>query len=161
MKKTALFLSLLVSLLTLSPSALARDPVPIINYNDIPVVTGSGKPVTAEQVRDAILVAAKSNNWEMGKAPSQDLLSATLNVRGKHTVVVSIPYSAGMYSVQYQSSNNMKYRIADSTLSGSVEPYKSGPPAQSIPAGTPMIHPYYDRWVQNLLQAIKIELKKI
>jgi hypothetical protein len=161
MKKPALFLSLLVSLLSLPPSALAREPVPLINYNDIPVVTGSGKPVTAEQVSDAILAAAKSYNWEMGKAPSQGLLSATLNVRGKHTVVVSIPYSAGMYSVQYQSSSNMKYRLADSTPSGNVEPYKSGPSAQSIPGVTPMIHPYYDRWVQNLLQAIKIELKKI
>jgi hypothetical protein len=158
MKKIARILGVLIALLTLAIGVYAREPVPIIYYNDIAIVTGTGKPITSEQVRTAITTAATAHKWEIAKSPNQDLLSATLRVRDKHTVVVSIPYSVEKFSIKYESSINMKYSPIDTTPS-----YKPGGISASgpTPVSTPMIHPYYNRWIQELMQSIKLELTKL
>jgi hypothetical protein len=121
-------------------AAAQRMPVPIIDYPDQAVMTGSGKPVTAEMVKDAIVRAANRQKWTMTYSPSGDRMLATLVVRNKHTVMVGIAYSADAYSLKYDSSINMNYRVQD---------------------GTPVIHPFYNTWVQNLVTAIQMELKQL
>lgn len=151
-------LKLMLVLMVLAKPALAREPVAIIDYNDIPVVTTTGKLVTADQVKNAISNAAISRNWQLNKSPNQDLLSATLHVRGKHTVVVSIPYSPEKFSLKYESSVNMKYTPGEAggtSMSGNVNRV-----SQDTATG-PRIHPFYNRWVQDLMQAIKLELNKL
>lgn len=160
MKKIARVLTVLIPLLTLAVGVFAREPVPIVDYNNIAVVTRSGKPVTSEQVRTAITAAAKALNWEVAKSPNQDLLSATLRVGNKHTVVVSIPYSVEKFSIKYESSIDMKYQPVGTII---AQPYRPGDITPSGPSvtTTPMIHPFYNRWVQELLQSIKLELNQL
>ena len=161
MKTIIKSISLLVAFLALHSNVHARGVEPIVDYDDVPVVTGSGKPATAEQVRDAIMAAGASNQWQVSKSAAPDLLSASLSSKGKHSVLVSIPYSAGKFSIKYQDSINMKYRLAEPSATGNVGDNNSNPAARPIPSGTRMIHPYYNRWVQELLQSVKLELKKI
>jgi hypothetical protein len=166
MKKIASVAALvLISLTTMPATSLAREPVPIVDYNDITVVTGNGKPVTADQIRTAITTAANNLQWEVKKSPNQDLLSATLHVRNKHTVVVSIPYSVEKYSIRYESSVNMKYRPAGATASvnynaASTVNYSFAGAAQTTGTAA-VIHPYYNRWVQELMKSINDELNKL
>jgi hypothetical protein len=116
--------------------AFARAPVPIIDHENIAVATGSGKRLTGEQVRDAIVNAGKKRRWII-TTPGPSELIATYDKQGKHTVVVNIKYSPDRYSVKYRSSTNMKYTVED---------------------GKPLIHPYYNKWVQTLINDINFEL---
>jgi hypothetical protein len=103
------------------------------------VVTADGKVPTLEQVRQAITKAAISSGWALAKTGDAQF-EATLVVRGKHTVVVSIPFSPEKFSVLYTSSTNMKYDAR---------------------GGKPVIHPNYNVWTGNLVSAIRRELVKL
>jgi hypothetical protein len=140
-------------------AAYAREPVPVVNHIDVPVMTGSGKPVTADQVRDAIIKGGEKKDWAVTRSPNSELLSAKIVVRNKHTVVVSISYSAERFSIKYQDSINMNFKLADGPAMPSVgyAQYMNAPP--STPAGTPLIHPGYNSWVNYLLMSIQEELK--
>lgn len=164
MKKILALMSVLAAFLTLSPSAGAREVVPLVEFKDVAVVTGSGKPATVDQVRDAIIAAAAANRWVVIKDSSRDALSATLSSDGRHSIAVSIPYSAEKYSVDYLNSINMKYRLADSGPAVSPDQpiyMQASKPVRDIPAGTPLIHPKYNTWVKILLQSINVELRKL
>lgn len=160
MNGIARLLGLLVALMSLSFGVMARETVPVVNYDDVLVATGSGKAISADQVREAIANAARLNRWIVSKVADKDQLSATLVVNGKHTVVVSIPYSAEKYSVRYQDSINMNYHLNGPAPEGSTDLSKINSPAKNIQADTPMIHPGYNRWVRALLQSIRLELTK-
>lgn len=161
MNGIAKLLGLLIALIFLPFGVMARETVPIINHDDVLVASGSGKALTADQVREAIVSAARANKWIISKAADQNLLSATLVVNGKHTVVVSIPYSAEKFSIRYQSSNNMNYNVKSPPAEGSTDLTKINSPARSLQADTPMIHPGYNKWVSALLQSIRLELTKL
>ena len=140
--------------------------MPIINYLDIPVTTSTGDTVTEEQVYKSIVVAAAENLWTISKSPERDLISATLVVRNKHTIVVSIPYSDKKFSVKYQSSINMKYstsRGVTNAISKNAFPGSSvgGSSSEDIPKGAPLIHPFYNKWARNLVLRIQSELMKL
>ena len=144
----------LVSLLgAISMSAVAqRALVPIVDYKDVTVATSSGKPVTSEQVREAIAAAGKRLTWDMAFAANNGLVG-TLVVNNKHTVSVSISVTADKYSVTYRNSINMKYGV-------SGRPNYPGA-ANATPEGVPVIHPAYNQWVQTLVTAIDAELRKL
>lgn len=164
MSKLGKFLSFLLTFLVLSFGAQARDGVPVIDHKDILISTTSGKPVSADQVRDAIIAGGNARGWEITKDANRDSLTATLNVRGKHSIAVSIPYSPEKFSIQYLNSVNMNYHMAGSgAAEGSTDLSKIGATPQVTPMGTPapLIHPNYNRWVQGLLQAIQFELRKL
>jgi hypothetical protein len=146
----------LIPLASLSVNSYARTSVPIIDHNDVAITTGSSKPLTTEQVGTVISTAAATAKWEITKNASQDLLLATLRVRGKHTIMVSIPYSASKYSVRYESSINMNYQ-SQSEAYAPADPNGIG---SEIGSGRGLIHPNYERWVQGLMLAIRTELLK-
>lgn len=115
-----------------------RATVPVVNYNDVSFTTTSKKPTLA-QVKKAILTATETKGWIVNdKGPGK--MDATLTVRGKHTVIVLITYSTTSFSINYVDSTDMKYGIKN---------------------GEPSIHPFYNTWVQELEEAINIEVKQI
>ena len=131
-----LFAALVVSA---SLHVSAREPVPVINLTDIAVVRADGKALTEAQVRQAIHNAAGLKQWALSE-PQPGRMIATLQVRGKHTVVTEISYSASRYSLTYKDSVNMKYGQRD---------------------GQAVIHPFYNRWVGTLNEDIRFALSRI
>jgi hypothetical protein len=137
--KTKLFAAILIASALATSPAIAREPVPIINHDNISVATNSGKTLQLEQVKQAIQAAAGAKAWTIAFQADGKLL-ATLHVRGKHTIVVEIAYAADKYSLQYRDSTNMKF--------GELN-------------GSKVIHPFYNKWVLELKDAIRIELLKL
>ncbi|MGE5467385.1 MAG: hypothetical protein ACM3Y9_08180 [Ignavibacteria bacterium] len=121
-------------------NAAARSPVPIVNHPDVAVVSGSGKELTAAQVAQAIQVGAATRGWTTVQQGEGKLIATLPLVHRKHTVMVEITYSNRSYSVVYKDSANMKYGVVD---------------------GQPVIHPFYNNWVNDLITAIRLELLKV
>ena len=105
--------------------------VPIMNVADAVVASPTGKAVSSEQVRAAIVRAGVALGWQM-KDEGPNLLVGTLQLR-THTAVVEIPYSTSNYSIKYRSSINLE---------------ESGG----------KIHKNYTGWVQNLTKGINAQL---
>jgi hypothetical protein len=122
-----------------SLNVVARETVPIINYDTIAVATNSSKAPSAEQVKQAIITAAGSKGWSIAYQADGKLL-ATLVVRSKHTIVVEIGSTADSYSLRYKDSTNMNFGERD---------------------GVPSIHPYYNKWVLYFKETIRVELLKL
>lgn len=137
--KNILF-SLLIALYALAAPALAREAVPIVNLENQTIAAGSGKTLTLDDVRRALRQAASVRSWTVeDTAPGQAL--ATLMVRGKHTIKVDVTYTDKTISFKYRDSVNMKY--------GKNE------------EGKPVIHPFYMKWVDNLMADLRVELARL
>jgi hypothetical protein len=122
-----------------APPAYGRTPVPVVNFPDQVVGTASGAKPTAAQVRDAIVKAGASKDWALAMQ-SEDQFLATRVIKGKHTIVTTISFTAEKYSVTYYSSENMKFQMRD---------------------GVPYIHPKYNVWARELVEAIRLEISKL
>jgi hypothetical protein len=112
-------------------AAVGCSTAPIVNVNDAAVASPSGKPLSHDQVRGAIVRAGASLGWQM-KDEGPNMMVGTLQLR-KHTAVVEIPYSASSYSIKYRSSVNLDEN-----------------------GGT--IHKNYNGWIQNLTRGINSQL---
>ena len=129
MNYTRIFVAACVVLLL--PGCTTR---PIMNVTDQPVVTASGKPVTADQVRSAILAAGTGLGWVMTPV-SPGLVSGRLLLRD-HVAVVDVRYSATTYSITYKESTGLHYRDGQ-------------------------IHRNYNSWIENLDRDIRAGLLRI
>lgn len=114
--------------------AVAGCAAPILNVKDAVVTSSSGKAMSNEEVRAAILRAGATLGWQM-KDEGPNMLVGTLVLR-THTAVVEIPYSPSNYSVIYRSSTNLG---------------ESGG----------KIHKNYNGWIQNLTRGINAQLTAI
>jgi len=137
--------ALLASLLLSAFQVQARGGEPIADHVDVAVKPASGKALTAEQVGAAIAAAVDSEraegNWPWARASQEGGgILATLRVRSKHTIRVGITWSADRYSLVYKGSDNMNYEVK-----------KKGP----------IIHPFYNKWVTELMDEINAELAKL
>jgi hypothetical protein len=130
---------LLISLASFQATA-QRHPVPVINYENVPFTNATSSPLDNARIKEAIKSAAAVKQWSVVEQGDGRML-ATLNVRGKHTVVIEIVYLPERFSVFYKDSTNMKYSPG--------------------PDGKGMIHPFYNRWVQELKEAIRLSLLKV
>lgn len=117
-----------------------RQPVPIVNHENLAVAVSSSKPPTAEAVQKVIVGAAQARKWTVTRVPEGSKIHAKLFVRNKHTVVVEIENTESAFSVRYVSSIDMKYGVVD---------------------GVPVIHPFYNRWVNELIESIRTELARL
>lgn len=132
-----------LGLVALSANA-QRTPVPVIDYVNESWSRPDSKQLTADQVRQAIRAAIQEHKAE-GKYPwqveptSDGNLLATVGVRNKHIVRVTVSNTASNFSVVYQGSADMK--------------------AAKTPEGW-TIHPFYNRWVGDLVRAIKEKLSR-
>lgn len=120
-------LYVLVATIFISGCTLA----PIQNVNEAVVAVPSGKAVTNDQVRTAIVRAGAALGWQI-KDEGSNMLVGTLKLRS-HTAVVEIPYSTKSYSIKYRSSIDLDE--------------KDG-----------MIHKNYNGWIQNLTRGINTQL---
>lgn len=89
--------------------------------------------MTQDDVFKAIARAAGGLGWIVQKQ-SDGVVQATLNIRD-HQAVALINYSATDYSIQYKSSVNLNYDASEQT-----------------------IHSNYNGWIQNLDNAIKLQI---
>jgi hypothetical protein len=132
MEKSQMHVSLKLAAIAIATASLVGCvAAPIMNVSEAPVVTASGKPLSNEQVRGAIVRAGAALGWQM-QEEGPGVLVGTLQLR-KHTAVVAIPYSSKSYSVQYRSSVNLDEN-----------------------GGT--IHKNYNGWIQNLTRGITAQL---
>jgi hypothetical protein len=141
-------LALFALLFAVSSAALARAPEPVVDLIDQPAATASGKKLTAEDVKQLIAKTAADKKWAVTSV-KEGLLTASLTWnQNKHTIVINISYSADLYSLTYKDSVNMKYNKND------VRVFENN-------YGKPEIHPYYNRYVRSLNQAIQAELRRM
>jgi hypothetical protein len=134
-------LVVVVAALAASAAHAQRTPVPIIDRPNVSVVTGSGKALSQEALRQAIISGGANGprKWAIVPAGDGKSLKGTYIVRA-HTVVVDIVPGSSSYSLKYADSINMKYRVE---------------------SGQPVIHPFYNDWVDQLIRAIDFEVKKL
>ena len=124
-----------------SGAVLARASVPVVNLLDQPVTTASGKALTVEEVQKAIRSAAEARKWVVVTQPDGRLAASYSWNGNKHTIVINIACQPDRYSLTYKNSVNMNYAT-------DLE-------------GKPMIHPYYNRFVGELRDAIRVEFMKL
>lgn len=95
----------------------------------------SEKKLSSAEVYKRIKYAGNVKGWIIKKV-KPGLAEGKINLR-KHSAVVEIPYSANSFSIKYKESMNLNY---DSTKG--------------------VIHQNYNGWIQNLENAINLELSK-
>jgi hypothetical protein len=127
--------------LAASAAHAQRAPVPIVDRPNVAAVTASGKPLSQEALKQAIISGGATGPRKWYIVPDGDgkTLKGTYVVRA-HTVVVHIVPGSNSYSLKYADSTNMKY---------------------AIEYGKPVIHPFYNDWVDQLILAIDYEVKKL
>lgn len=130
------------------------DPVAMDSYENVPIVTTTGVALSTEQIRKTIVRAAKATNWEVQNENATGPVLAKYTYKEKHTATVRISYSQTTYSITYESSSNMKYRLADGSDSylpvGTVSGVRS-----FYPVGTKLIHGVYNQWIRSLKDKIQ------
>ena len=122
-------ITLLAAATTAQAGCMRCDP--ILNVANAPVMSASGKALTDDQVKSAIIRAGAALGWQM-KDAGAGTITATLLIR-KHTAEIEIPYSPTSYSISYKSSVNLD-------------------------EGDGQIHKNYNGWVQNLTRGINAQL---
>ena len=145
---------LLATLLALpmAITAHARTAVPIVNHDKVTWSRADGKQLDLPAVRSAITQAATSKTWSVENGPGDNTLIAKLLMHNKHTINVTITYSSTAFSVNYLSSINMKYAVEED--SPEVDPLSS----KKNLGRHEVIHPNYNKWVQELVSAIQTNL---
>ncbi len=119
--------------------ACSRRSVPIVNYDNVPIVVRSNKTPSLEDINKAVAVAATIKHWTLSNA-TPGHATASLVVRDKHTVVVDIVYTEKALSMRYKDSTNMHYQNRD---------------------GDEYIHRKYNKWTSAFLDAINKEILEI
>lgn len=130
--KLALATAAILTAATMTSHGACMRCGPIQNVTDAPVPSASGRPLSSDEVRKAIMRAGTSLGWQMN-ADAPGRITGTLNVRSKHTAVVEIPYSSRSYSINYKSSVNLNEEEGQ-------------------------IHNNYNGWVKNLARSIDANL---
>lgn len=92
--------------------------------------------VSEDKEFKAIKIAGVGLDWQVRKV-KPGLAEAQLYIRD-HMALVEIPYSKESFSIKYKNSSNLKYDAAKGT-----------------------IHSNYNGWVQNLRNAIALQLSSL
>lgn len=107
----------------------------IHNVENAPVVAANTN-YDLSDVTKAIQRAGIGLGWQM-KEETPGHIVARLNVRS-HLAVVDITYTLDDFNINYKDSNNLKYDPGNNT-----------------------IHRNYNSWIQNLTNAINVQLASI
>lgn len=106
----------------------------VYNVDNATVATATGKTLSMEQVRDAIIASGGSLGWVM-QAKGAGKLTATLRLR-KHVAEVDIDYTTNSFSITYVNSTNLNYEDGK-------------------------IHTNYNGWVMNLQNQIAANISML
>ena len=144
-----------VLLLTLSlfgcRSVNGPDPVAMVTYENVPIVTKSGKTLSLQQIRGVIAESATQAGWKVAEGKAGPVV-ASYEFKDKHFTTVRVDYTQQNFSIVYETSKNLKYRL--SNQQDSYEPVQMGA-APRYPSGTPLIHGVYNKWVKELKEKIQ------
>ena len=122
------------------PGALALlligcAPMPVHNVDNAPVnITNSNYDLS--DVTKAIKAAGSGLGWQM-KEESPGHIVGSLYLR-THVAIVDITYTLDDFSINYKDSTNLKYNASSNT-----------------------IHKNYNGWIQNLTNAINVQLSTV
>ena len=130
MKKYLLLMVLVLALAAIG--CRVGQPVGTYAY-DFPAAEAR-KNISEKKMHDSIVKGCADAGWRVSES-APNTIEATIMVRNKHTVVVSIPYTATHYSINYKASTNMEYKAKSD--------------------GSASIHPNYNNWVSRLDKAIR------
>jgi len=136
---TSKLIALFTLALLLTTSIVFARAAPMQTYNDIAISGNDGKALQMEQIKKAIQAVATKREW-ITKSDGEGKLIATLDVRGKHSVVIAITYSTTQYSMTYKDSTNLNYKAKEGSATE--------------------IHPGYNKWLDTLKKEISLELQK-
>jgi len=139
MKYFQYFLLPLLCLFFLAVPAHARSAIPLVNLENQTLAAAGGKALGLDDIARALRLAAPKRGWLIEETGPGKAIG-TLEVRGKHTIKVDIRYTEKAISFTYKDSFNMKYGKDDD--------------------GNPVIHPFYIKWVQNLLSDVRAEVSR-
>lgn len=110
----------------------------LIEWQNMPAVTGTGKPATAEEIKRAFIVGGARRGWAcVDEGP--DKMVCTVIVR-THTLVMNLAYETGKYSLTYKDSVNLDYKDD---------------------GGKKTIHRAYLSWNINLMNDARVELVRL
>jgi hypothetical protein len=129
---------LLLGIGVLSTGAFARSLEPVANYEDVAIETSGGKSLTEEQVKSAIVTALTAKGWTLHGTEGKEIVASYRRGR-HHAVTLGVTYTATTYSIRYVSSERMRY--------------------SENRAPTPVIHPVYNMWANNLKITIDSTLR--
>ncbi len=127
----------MVSLLAFTGVAEAARQQPIMEFENQTWVRADGKTLPMEQVKTAVLMGIQDKGWSIEEW-TDGVVTAKILVRGKHTVVISITYYTNHFSLYYKDSDKMMYKEKED--------------------GTKVIHKNYNRWAEQLVNAIRNRL---
>jgi hypothetical protein len=116
-----------VVLATVAAAAAARE-APLKDPGKIELAVVNGLVTSPARVRQALVLAGASRGWVVaGDQPGR--LKLSFNKGDKHRVTVDVSYDERSFDIRYVDSYNLNYAQRD---------------------GQTMIHPNYNRWVNNL-----------
>ena len=115
----------------------AARAVPLDKYENVPATGADGKPLPADKVSNAIIIAAGATKWVVSTSSAPNTVRAT-HAQRKNTAVVDITYADGSYSIRYVDSNNLNYSDA---------------------GGAQVILGTYNKWLKQLKTEIDRALK--
>lgn len=127
------------------------DPVAMVTYENVPIVTKSGKTLSLQEVRGVIAESATQAGWKVADGKNGPVVGSYEH-KDKHFTTVRIDYTQQSFSIAYESSKNLKYRL--SKQQDSYEPVQIGA-APRYPSGTPLIHGIYNKWIKELKEKIQ------
>ena len=103
---------------------------PVYNVDQAAIVSSTGKSLSMDQVKTAIIRGGANRGWAM-KEVGKGHIVGTIHLR-KHMAQVDIKYNTKSYSINYKDSAELNY-------DGST------------------IHQNYNGWVQNLQTSINAQ----
>jgi hypothetical protein len=130
------------------------DPVAMDVYDNVPIVTSSGAVLNNDQIRKIIVKAAEASNWRVENSDATGPVMAKYTYKEKHIASVRISYTQRTFSIAYENSVNLKYRIANGSDSHPSGDGMSGT-RTFYPVGTKLIHGVYNQWVASLKDKIQ------
>jgi hypothetical protein len=129
---------LCVALLAAPPAYAARASVPMLEFDDLPISTVDGNPLSSEQIRKAIVQAAAADEFVPAAQPGNKV--KLIYTKRDYTLVVEVAFTPKSYSIKYVDSMNLGY---------------------GMEGGKQLIHPTVNRLLKNLRQRIDRQLNQL
>ena len=129
-KTTATAITLTLCMALAVPAYAARSAVPLIEPARVELLSlADSVGADTNGVKNAIIAGGAIRGWTVVNSESGKL-RLQFNKNNKHIVEIDILYDATGYQLKYADSKNMEYKDQ---------------------AKGPVIHPFYNKWIQNLI----------
>ena len=95
--------------MALPGESLARRGVPIVNYDNVPVVRADRAVLTDARLREGIVRGVQRTGWIVLEDTPGRIVANLIIRGGKHSMTVEIRYGSGSFSIDYRDSHNLNY----------------------------------------------------